>query len=156
VIPSFWAPLIALVVLAQPPRQTAEVPTFEVTAKYLSGMALEDPCWTVTLRDPGESSLKVCGEAPRTIAVPRKRLDALREAIMSEHFFELAKDYGDLPVDGPESRMEVRLGRKLKRVSVYSIKPKMSKREAGEVDRAMKVWFAIQDCFQGPAKPTSP
>ena len=151
-----WLLLVALVALAQPPQRTPEVAAFEVTAKYLPGLSLEDPCWAVTLRDPGESSLDVCGEAPRAIAVPSGRLAALREAISSERFLALRKYYGDLPVDGPESRMEVRLGGKVKRVSVFSIKTEMSKREAEEVDRAMTVWFAIQDCFQLPAKRTFP
>lgn len=151
-----WAPLIAFVVLAQPHQQTPEVPTLEVTATYLPGLSLEDSCWTINLRDQGESMLKACGKDPSTIVVTQKQLAALRQAISTERFFELGKDYGDLPVDGPERRMEVRLGGKLKRVSVHSIKPEMSKREADEVDRAMKVWFAIQDCFQPPPKRSSP
>jgi hypothetical protein len=88
--------------------------------------------------------------------VPQKRLAVLREAISSERFFELRKDYCDLPVDGPASRIEVRLLGRLKRVSVYSIKPQTSKREAAEVDRAVKVWSAIQECFQLPPTGSSP
>jgi hypothetical protein len=150
-----WLFLIALVGLVQPPQPSPQAQPLEVTAKYLPGLSLEDPCWTVSLRDPGESSLEVCGEdrnGPRAITVSQNQLIALRETISKERFFDLRKYYGDLPVDGPESRMEVRVGTKAKRVSVFSVKPKMSKQEANEVDRAMRVWFAVLDCFHAPEK----
>lgn len=149
------ASLVALAALGRPLPQAHEVPALEITASYLPGMSPEDPCWMVTLRDPGESSLKVCGVDPKAIQVSPRRFAALREAISNERVFELGKYYGDLPVDGPKRRMEIRLGGNVRRISVYSIKPKMPKREADEVDRAMKVWYAIQDCFQLPAKEIS-
>ncbi len=149
--------LSAFLLMAEPSGGTSEAPPLVVTAEYLSTDP-GDSCWKVTPKDPGVSSLMVCDEAqgnPRVIEVPRDRLIHLRESILNEHFSDLKDEYGAMPLDGPVSRIEVRLGNKVKRVSVFSIKAKMSKQEADEVDRAMRVWFAIQDCFRTPRKGSS-
>ncbi len=129
--------------------------SIEVRATYISpqisGDESNDPSWKVVLRDPGESYLMSGGEK-QILSVPSERMAALRGAIAAEQFFKLKNDYGYFPVDGPERRMVIRLGSKEKTVTVSEIKWDMTKRESLEVDRAMRVWFAVMDCFRVPKK----
>ena len=101
----------------------------------------------MVLRDPGPSTFDSPGPTRKAIAVPTARLAALRNAIVSERFFKLRKEYGDFIVDGPEMRIRVQLGAMTHQVILGSIKPKMSKRESDEVDRFMRVWFEARDCL---------
>ena len=157
---------VALVALPVPGRQEpgrspAAVETMEVTATNVPALSIDpnaERSWKVTLRDPGDSYLDSGGEkqnGPSLLSVPKERLATLRSVISTEAFFRLKDSYGYFPVDGPERRMAIRIGGKLKKVTINSIRPDMTKQEALEVDRAMRVWFAIMDCFKLPKRPAA-
>ena len=142
-----WLPLIVLLGSAQ--ISPAQAAALAVTATYLPGdTANGENYWQAVLRDPGASTLTVSGQRVVKIAVSSERLTALRKAIVAERFFDLRKEYGYFPVGGPERRVTIDSGGKTHQVSVFSIKPEMSKQESAEVDRALRVWFAALDCLQ--------
>jgi hypothetical protein len=114
-----------------------------------------DDSWRLTARDPGSSELLLYSqikEGERPVAIRKDRLAALREAIRRERFFEFRDYYGELPVDGPERHMTIRDGARLKKVSVYSVWPdmKVSRPERAQIERALRVWIAIRNCFEAP------
>ena len=154
--------LTALAITGLEAQEAAPSPVaaqaLEIRATYvspqISGDDSRDPFWNVVLSDRGDSYLETGGEKI-VLAVPKERLAALRAAVTSEKFFKLKDEYGYFPTDGPERQMEVRLGSKRKKVVVGSIEPQMTSRKSQEVDRAMRVWFAIMDCFKLPKRPAA-
>ncbi len=143
--------VVAALLAAGPHVPGADQPRrLEITAAYISYGDL-DGSWQLTLKDPGEAKLlsyKRINEGEQPVVISLARLSTLRSIIENERFFELREQYGQMPVDGPERRMTIRQGGKAKKVTVYSVRQDLSKREAAEVDRAMRVWFTIRDCFQ--------
>ena len=118
-----------------------------VTVRNFSGDMTGAGSWMAVVRDPGESTVNSGHDGATLITVPLARLAALRDAIASEKFFSLRKDYGWFVPDGPFMRIKVQLGTRTHEVTLASIKANMSKRESAEVDRAMRVWFAALDCL---------
>jgi hypothetical protein len=129
---------------------SSSAPPLQVKASFDSGDHLSfRGSWNLSLSDPGSVALHVSGlgeSTPRNLTVPAARIKALRDAIEEERFFALRDDYGDRIVDGPQRRMTIRLGMVEKTV-VLRPYGQPSKAQSGEVDRAMKVWFAIRDCI---------
>ncbi len=111
------------------PQSQEEV--FEVKAEYLSYGDLNGS-WELTLKAPGGGSLLVykrIKDGKRPISVPPERLAALRSVVKRERFLALQNQYGAMVVDGPERRMEIRQGRKAKKVTIFSIGEDLSQRE---------------------------
>jgi hypothetical protein len=119
-------------------------------------MATGAGSWSAVLRDPGQSTFRSrgdgAGDAGRLVDVPRDRLKALRDAVEAESFFTLRKEYGYFPPDGPEMKIKISPGGKSREVVVGSIKAHMSQKESAEIDRFMRVWFAVSDCLPQAAQ----
>jgi hypothetical protein len=124
-----------------------------VTVSNDSGDVTGAGSWVAVIRDPGQSTFESAGEGATVITVPGAQLTALRNAIESERFFKLHDDYGVLAADRPEMQITVDLADKVHQVVLHPIEGAMSRRESGEVDRAMRVWSAALDCLPQDARP---
>jgi hypothetical protein len=127
----------------------------QVKASHMEYSADMSPLWRLEINSPGSSTLLLFSRIERReqpLAVPPERLEALRETVKRERFFDLRESYGEMPVDGPERRIEIRQGLLHRTVSIFSLEPgvKMSTAERGEVARALRVWIAIRSCFDAP------
>ena len=138
---------VLLVSLSATQTSAAQPAPLTVTVRNFSGDMTGAGSWIAVVRDPGETTIDPGRERATVITVPQARLTALRDAIASEQFFKLRKDYGWFVPDGPFMRIRVELGARTHEVTLASIKAKMSRRESAEVDRAMRVWFAALDCL---------
>lgn len=139
---------VALAILGSPP-EASQPSALEVVVSYFDGLTVDGPDrpWRATIRNPGDSTLTDSGKPTVVMSIPPAKLARLRATIETERFFDLRSQYGDMVVDGPERAIEVRLGGRARTVKIYSIPPTLSKKEAAEVDRVMKVWHAITNCL---------
>ena len=147
-------PLVAIVAIltAVAWSRAPQPEPLEISAAYISYGDL-DGSWKLALKDPGKAMLlsyKRIKDGEQPVVISQARLAALREVIEKTQFFDLRDHYGDMPVDGPERRMEIKQHGRVKKVTVFSVGQNLSKRESAEVDRAMRVWVAIRECFQDP------
>jgi hypothetical protein len=89
------------------------------------------------------------GNRTKTLQLSKVQLASLRQTIEDSEFFSLPKDLGDIPVDGDEHRMSIRIGSRANTVRLYECS---SRGDAGErrVRRACAVWYAIRNLVNDP------
>lgn len=94
------------------------------------------------------------GQSPGDRLVPLTlssgEIDALRQLILSNDFFSLPDLVGELPVDGDERGMDIRIGSRTKRVALcgWPISNEQLNSYSGskrdQLKRAGEVWSAIR------------
>ena len=88
----------------------------------------------------------------RTFQISSEELQAIRETLISERFFELKNDYGDLVPDGSSQTLTIVIGGYSKTVVLNYLRwdpndPNYDAAALQEAARALRVYFAIRDCF---------
>jgi hypothetical protein len=150
------AVLVALAIGALALGQQLQPQGLEVKASQSDGLDFSG-AWNMSIVVPGRGTLTLWfadrfrdGEQP--LAIPSARQAELLETVHRERFFELRDYYGSLVIDGPERHMAIREGSRLKKVSIYSIRPDMrvSRAERAQIERVLRVWIAVRNCFDAP------
>jgi hypothetical protein len=108
--------------------------------------------FTLHLAPSGDvtTTLQLDKPVTRTSRATPEELTALRRALDESRFFSLPADVGMLPVDGDEHRMEVRLGGRSHRVTLYDWPDDwgnasyMRGKELERTRRAYAVWSIIR------------
>jgi hypothetical protein len=146
---------IALIGADSTAGQRANRAEFRIEASHMEYLADMSPLWRLRINERGVSKLLLFsriekGEQP--LVVPQGRIAALREAVRRERFFDLKESYGEMPVDGPERRMEIWDNGRHKKVEILTIRPgkMLAATDRLELGRALRVWMAIRDCFEAP------
>jgi len=145
--------LMAVVVLAgcTTQRGPTTAARFHLEAIHMFYSALERS-WEVKIDESAKPTFQLFGEEEHEVTLSPRAVAELTKVMIASDVFSLKDSYGELPVDGPERRIDVQMDGKRKRITIYSLYPSSftDDQQMKDVARLLKVWAAIRSTFNHP------
>lgn len=130
--------------------------TRQVTITMCSDAGLSPSDWELSVNSDGQAVLlsEPYAEPPisRNFQLSDEQLQRIRKLLISERFFELKNDYGDLVPDGSSQTLTIVVGGSSKTIVLNYLRwdlndSNFDAASLQEAARALRVYFAIRDCF---------
>ena len=84
----------------------------------------------------------------RIVRVSARELETLEEAVVTQRFFELGAEYGDLVPDASERTIAVTQAGRTKTVRLRFLRD--GDWRTPEIARALRIWYLVQGWFRDP------
>jgi hypothetical protein len=130
--------------------------TRQITIAMCSDAGLSPNDWELSVNSDGQAVLLSEPYAKPPVShnfqLSDEQQQRIRKLLISERFFELKNDYGDLVPDAPSQTLTIVIGGYSKTVALNYLRwdpndPNYNAAHLQEAARALRVYLAIRDCF---------